>query len=42
MAIEGRLAMQRRAIDDARQFVRRRDHGIAEGRGEFLELLAVE
>ena len=42
MAIEGGVAMQRRAIDDGLQFVRRRDHGIAEGRGDFLELLAVE
>ena len=42
MAVETGLAAQCRAVEYAFQLVRRGDHGVAEGRGEFLELLAVE
>ena len=34
--------MQRCAAEHALQFLRCGDHGFAEGRGEFLEFLAVE
>src|SRR5436305_5187600 len=42
MAGVGCLAMQRPVLEHALQLFRRSDHGVAEGRREFLYFLAVE
>ena len=41
MAAERRVAAQRCAVEHALELVRCRDHGVAEGRGQLLEVLAV-
>ena len=38
-AAERRVAAQRRAVEHALEFLRRRDHAVAEGRGQLLESL---